>query len=198
MTKIELRQSSLARRKALSPAESAAKSRRIALNFFECVDLSKTEVLHCFIPIKKFNEVDTSLIICSLWTTEPEMITAAPKVDAETGEMECYVYSAETELAKDMYGVYEPSAGDPVDPEMIDVVIVPGLAFDRMGHRVGYGKGFYDRFLKRCRADCLKVGVDFFDPVDEIPDIHDGDTALNACITPAGFFTANTHRHEDR
>lgn len=198
MTKLELRETNLVRRKALSPTETAVKSRRIALNFFDCIDLSKTKVLHCFIPIKKFNEVNTSLIIRSLWTTTPEMITVAPRVDAETGEMECYVYSAETELAENIYGISEPAAGDPVDPGMIDVIIVPGLAFDRAGHRVGYGKGFYDRFLKRCRADCMKVGVDYFDPVDEISDIHDGDTALNACITPAGFFTANTRRLEDR
>ena len=197
MTKIELRQFNLARRKALSPEETAVKSRRIALNFFECVDLSETKLLHCFIPIEKFNEVDTSLIIRAVWATSPEMITVAPRVHAETGEMEGYVYSAETSLAQNAFGISEPAAGDKIDPEMIDLVIVPGLVFDKTGHRVGYGKGFYDRFLRRCRTDCRKIGLDYFEPVDEIADIHEGDTAVDACITPEGIFKSNNRRVED-
>jgi 5-formyltetrahydrofolate cyclo-ligase len=197
MTKIELRQINLARRRALSPEEAAVKSRRIAFNFFEGFDLSGTKLLHCFIPIKKFNEVDTSLIIRALWATTPDMITVAPRIVAGTGEMEGYVYSAESGLTQNAFGISEPAAGDPVDPEMIDVVVVPGLVFDKSGHRVGYGKGFYDRFLARCRTDCRKIGVEYFEPVDEISDIHEGDVAVDACVTPEGIFARNKRRVED-
>ncbi len=68
------------------------------------------------------------------------------------------------------FGALEPSDGEIVPPEEIDVVIVPGLAFDRAGHRLGYGGGFYDRFLGRLRPDAVTIGVAFSDQiVDEAP-----------------------------
>ena len=64
------------------------------------------------------------------------------------------------------------------------LVLVPGVCFDQTGHRVGYGKGFYDRFLKTCRPGCLKVGLSYFEPVDPIDDVHDGDVRLDFIVTP--------------
>jgi 5-formyltetrahydrofolate cyclo-ligase len=58
------------------------------------------------------------------------------------------------------------------------------LAFDKQGYRVGYGKGFYDRYLKRCQPDVMKVGFSFFPPVDQIEDINANDVPLSYCITP--------------
>jgi 5-formyltetrahydrofolate cyclo-ligase len=66
----------------------------------------------------------------------------------------------------------------------IDLVIVPLLAFDKYGNRVGYGKGFYDRFLSKCRSNVIKVGVSFFEPADRITDINPLDIRLDYCITP--------------
>jgi len=56
---------------------------------------------------------------------------------------------------------------------------------------VGYGKGYYDRFLKRCRTDCLKVGLSYFGPVETIPEAHDADIPLDCCITPEVIQTFN-------
>lgn len=67
---------------------------------------------------------------------------------------------------------------------MLDAVLVPLIAFDARGFRVGYGKGFYDRFLKTCRADCLKIGLSLFPPVEKIADTADFDVKLDACATP--------------
>ena len=64
------------------------------------------------------------------------------------------------------------------------MVLVPLLCFDRSGHRVGYGKGYYDRFLRKCRADCKKIGLSMFDPVDEITDAGESDVRLDLVITP--------------
>lgn len=197
MTKTELRKTFLARQKSLSSSERARKSRDIVRLFFECIDLSKINLLHCFIPIEKFGEVDTSLILRSIRENSPKTGIAVPRVNFETTEIESLIYKFNTELIENEWGIREPSNGEMVEPSTIDIVLVPGIAFDRTGHRVGYGKGFYDRFLKRCRPDCIKIGLSFFEPVDEIEDVHEGDKSLNACITPDGIFTAETRRKED-
>jgi 5-formyltetrahydrofolate cyclo-ligase len=67
---------------------------------------------------------------------------------------------------------------------MIDLVFIPLLACDLQGNRVGYGKGFYDRFLSKCRYDVKKIGLSFFDPVDKIEDVNVFDIPLDECITP--------------
>lgn len=64
------------------------------------------------------------------------------------------------------------------------MVLVPLLSFDRRGHRVGYGKGYYDRFLRKCRPDCQKVGLSIFEPIDEISDANENDEPLDAAVTP--------------
>ena len=64
------------------------------------------------------------------------------------------------------------------------MVIVPLLAYDKEGHRVGYGKGYYDKFLEKCNPHTMTVGLSFFDPVKEITDIEPFDVPLNYCITP--------------
>lgn len=197
MTKTELRKDHLALQMAFSPLDRADKSRRIAWHFFECVGLSKTKLLHCFIPIEKFNEVDSSIILRALRENSPATRIAVPRVNFETGELESLVLTAENELIENTWGIREPVEGERVEPAEIDMVLVPCIAFDGTGHRVGYGKGFYDRFLKRCRPDCVKIGISYFEPVNEIIDVHEGDTDLNACITPDGVFTAETRRKED-
>ncbi len=197
MNKTELRKTYLARQTDLSAEERAEKSGRIARHFFETADLSKAALLHCFIPIERFNEVDTWRIIRPIWTSEPRLRVAVPRLSRATGEIESIVVTAETELVENDWGIREPAVGETLDHQTIDAVIVPGVAFDRTGHRVGYGKGLYDRFLRTCRPDCDKIGVSYFEPVSSIADIHDGDTALGHVITPEGIFTAETRRRED-
>jgi 5-formyltetrahydrofolate cyclo-ligase len=197
MTKNELRQLYLARQKALAPDHRAEDSHRIALHFFECIDLSKTKLLHCFIPIEKFNEVDTSIILRALRENSPKIRIAVPRVNFESAELETVIYNVEDELIENAWGIREPAGSELVEAEEIDMVLVPGLAFDRVGHRVGYGKGFYDRFLKTCRNNCVKIGLSYFEPLEEISDVHEGDIALDLCITPDGIFTAETRRQED-
>ena len=58
------------------------------------------------------------------------------------------------------------------------------MIFDHQGHRVGYGKGYYDRFLGECNRYTLKVGLSFFDPVSKIEDIDTNDIALDYAVTP--------------
>ena len=68
--------------------------------------------------------------------------------------------------------------------ENLDLIFIPLLAYDLEGHRVGYGKGYYDRFLKLTNKSSLKIGLSFFDPINKIQDIDDNDVKLDYCITP--------------
>ena len=190
MTKAELRRSFLAKRKAITTDERRRWSRMIADNFLAGFDLSTVSKLHTFIPIDKFNEVDTMLIVRHVWAEFPHIRTYAPRINAETGNLESVAFAGGTELTETAWGIHEPAPDDIAADSDIDLVITPGLAFDTNMHRVGYGKGFYDRFLTNCRADCQKVGVSFFQPVERIDDIHDGDVQLDFCVTPAAVFAA--------
>src|SRR5262249_34070605 len=94
-------------------------------------------------------------------------------------------YGPDVELAENRWQISEPVHDERVDANEIDMVFIPLLCFDRYGHRVGYGKGYYDRFLRACRHDCIKVGLSDFEPVDKISDAHEGDVKLDAAVTPS-------------
>jgi 5-formyltetrahydrofolate cyclo-ligase len=184
MTKSELRAQFLSGRKAISPDDLAETSRLIAARFFERHDLDLITCLHCFLPIEKFNEIDTRLIIGKVWRDHPRVQLVVPRTDLKTGDMLSLKFGPDTVLGKNVWGIDEPTHNEFVEPESIDMVLVPGLCFDRDRHRVGYGKGYYDQFLKKCRPDCLKIGLSYFEPVEKIDDVHDGDVQLDFVITP--------------
>ncbi|MEO6051118.1 MAG: 5-formyltetrahydrofolate cyclo-ligase [Pyrinomonadaceae bacterium] len=188
MTKSELRKIYLAKRETLADDELALKSRQIADRFFESFNLQPFRFLHCFIPIPKFNEIDTSLIYKRIWAEFPLVQTVAPLVDFETGGIENLEFDAKTELIENAWGVREPARGSGVEVAEIDMVLVPLLCFDKNGFRVGYGKGFYDKFLSRCRPECLKIGLSYFLPVDNIEDLGANDIALNIFVTPEKLY----------
>src|SRR5690606_29706561 len=88
----------------------------------------------------------------------------ASKADFEKGEMAHFLLQENTVLKASEYGIPEPISGIELSPELLDVVFVPLLAYDKIGHRVGYGKGFYDRFLAKCNKNAVFVGLSFFEP----------------------------------
>ncbi len=183
MIKSELRQLYLSKQKAISREDRASMSDRIAFQFSSNFDLTGVRNLHCFIPIEKFNEVNTRPIFELLWRDHPQVVTLVPRVDFESNGLISLKLTPETALVRNTWEIDEPSHNEFVEPEQIDMVLVPGLCFDLPGHRVGYGKGFYDRFLKQCRTDCLKVGLSYFQPVETIDDVYGGDVRLDAVVT---------------
>ena len=187
MTKAELRGIFLAKRKEITPEERRRLSLEIAENFFAGFDLSAVRNLHSYIPIEKFGEVDTMPIIRRLWSEFSHVRTFAPRIIAGTATMHSVEFTSDSVFVKSAWGIHEPPHEQIVEDSQIDIVIAPGLAFDKGMHRVGYGKGFYDRFLNNCQPDCVKVGVNFFEQLDEIDDVHDGDVRMDFCVTPAGI-----------
>ena len=184
MNKAELRKIYLARQKNLSAFERKQKSGQIAENFFANFDLKLIYFLHCFIPIEKANEIDTKTIFQKIWLGFPRIETLAPRVDFQTGEIENLKLTPETDLVKNVWEIFEPVGEAEIETQKIDLVLIPLLSFDVRGFRAGYGKGFYDRFLKNCRADCLKIGLSYFAPVEKISDAQKFDVRLDFCVTP--------------
>ena len=90
----------------------------------------------------------------------------------------------QTSYKKNAFGIEEPVQAALINPAELDAVLVPLLISDTQGFRVGYGKGYYDRFLYNCRRDVLKIGFSYFEPVDQIDDIHQFDIPLSICVTP--------------
>lgn len=188
MNKSELRKLYIEKRKSLTVLALSEKSGRIANRFFDNVDLSGVSVLHTFIPIRKFSEIDTSMIYYRIWRDKPSIVTAAPRLVGATGDIESVRFDQNTVWAENSWGIREPAGGEVIEARSVDLVVVPLLCFDEAGHRVGYGKGIYDRFLAECRPDCRKVGVSYFPPVEAIDDVNATDVRLDICVTPNGIF----------
>lgn len=184
MKKSELRKAFIAQRKEITPNETAEKSLLILDNVFDYFDFAKMNFVHCFLPIERFNEINTHLIFHKIWQDFRHIQTVVPRVDLQTLEMKSLIYNAETELIENSWNIFEPKHDEFIEAERIDAVFVPLLCADKRGFRVGYGKGFYDRFLKDCRQDCLKIGLNYFPPIEEISDVNEYDVKLDFLVTP--------------
>lgn len=189
MNKEELRDTFLKQRIALSDQSCSMMSHTIADKFIETFDLERLNVLHAFIPLAKNKEPDTWIIIDWIQTKYPDIRISLPRVVAKTQQLENFYFDDRFPLKKNKWGLEEPTQGELTDINDIDIVIVPLVAFDKKGNRVGYGKGFYDKFLAGCRPDCKRVGLSFFEAVDSIDDINTLDVPLDHCITPKTFYT---------
>ncbi|WP_259016009.1 5-formyltetrahydrofolate cyclo-ligase [Emticicia fluvialis] len=189
MNKAALRAAYLQKRKELSGTDSQTYSQRIHDWLFKSFPVHNYAAIHTYLPIKKKIEVDTQLVIDTLKQDFKAGIVVPKSHD--DGTMTNYWLKDDTILLENKFGVPEPVNCSPltVNAQEIDMVLIPLLAFDKRGYRVGYGKGYYDRFLTRCRPDVVKIGVSFFDPVEAIDDVNDTDIKLDYCITPNGIWS---------
>lgn len=142
--------------------------------------------LHVFLPILKFKEPDLYPFFDWLKNEFPAIRLVLPKVADDGIQLENYAYEMGEahELATNKWGISEPTGGDIIDERQLDMVILPLLAFDLKGNRLGYGKGFYDRFLSKCRPDVIKIGISFFGPNETEIKTDAHDQKLTMCVTP--------------
>ncbi len=186
MTKQEARKIYLQKRLDLSEGEYQQLNLQLYNQFFAQLDLSFIKCIHFFLPIEDKREPDTWPIIERIRREFAHIRISLPKMNGN--ELENIYFEGLHQLKKNKWGILEPQQGVPTPAEKIDMVIVPLLAFDEKGHRVGYGKGFYDRFLVECRKDCLKVGISLFPAVDQFEGVEDNDIALTNCISGHNFY----------
>lgn len=151
---------------------------------FQKVELPFIHTLLSYWPIEENKEPNTHLITEFLKFRNPELITAYPLSDFESITMTAIQTDVDTPFTKTNLNIYEPAHGEVCAPDQLDMVFVPLLAFDKKGFRVGYGKGFYDKYLSLCREECIKVGFSYFDVLEKEIEHHEFDVPLDLCITP--------------
>ena len=185
MLKKDLRLKFLKLREGIS-SESLINSSLIIANKLLELPIWSFEYYHLFLPISKKKEIDTAFILSILQGKDKNVVL--PKIYTET-TLEHYLLTDSTKLKKNNLGIPEPVEGIEIATHKIEVVFVPLLAFDKKGNRVGYGKGFYDDFLSKCKPEVIKVGLSIFEAVDLITNVYENDIPLDYCITPQKIYS---------
>lgn len=183
-------------RDALPPEDRAERSRRICRQALAVLrqwresgaeDGREDRAVLVYVPFR--SEADTWPLIRELW--REGVPVAAPKTDPRSGELALYRIEGERQLKPGAWGISEPDPDrcEPVDPAGIGAVIVPGLAFDRRGGRLGYGAGYYDRLFRAFRAGGrmpLAIGFAFAAQlVDRVP-MEPHDVPVDRVVTEEG------------
>ena len=184
-TKLALRIEYRKRREALTEDQITDWSIEISNHCLK-LDIWGYSLYHLFMTAEKNKEVDTSYLLSILQGKDKQPIV--PKM-IDNQSLEHYLLTDQTPLKLNRLGVPEPLSGIAITPQKIEVVFVPLFVFDKEGHRVGYGKGYYDRFLVQCPNNTVKVGLSFFDPISKIEDLDDNDIALDYAVTPKEVYS---------
>ena len=193
-TKADLRRTALARRRALDAGELARRSAKLCEHLLRQFPVAGWQWLHLFLPLAKRNEPDTWEVIHWVWGERLPLRLATPVVQPDGISLRHYELRPDTQLTQNRWGIDEPVPDPVAAPEVfaaaVDAVLVPLLAADETGQRVGYGGGFYDRFLAQCRPGTQFIGLNVLDepPAGRIADVLPTDVLLTACITPGGVW----------
>mgnify|MGYP000276822072 CR=1 FL=1 len=118
----------------------------------------------------------------------PGLSISYPVMDPDAHSFTAHQIDENTVYKPGKFGVLEPDAPNPVNPSTIDLVFVPLLVADTEGYRVGYGKGYYDRFLATCNLGVISMGFSYFDPIEQIADTDQFDVPLHYLITPSRIY----------
>ncbi len=155
---------------------------------FQSAGVPFIHTLLTYAPIEANKEPDTELAVDYLRFHNPELRVCYPVSVLSAGIMQAMLTQADTPFMENAWHIPEPVSNEIVLPGELDMVFVPLLAFDKKGYRVGYGKGFYDRYLHECSPGCLLVGFSYFEPLDRITDADEFDVPLDLCITPQDVY----------
>lgn len=185
MNKSDLREKYKELRKKLSPSLLQVYSEQIierALSNFQL----EGKTISLFLPIEKQREINTYQLLEK--AVEFGAKVTIPLSNFDDNSLKHILYTPKTKLHINNYGIPEPTEGESIAPTKIDYVFVPLLAIDKEGNRVGYGKGFYDRFLSECNNRCIFIGLHLFELEEKIDDTHESDVKLHYVVTPEKVF----------
>lgn len=188
MTKNELRQAYRQKRSALTEKERLRLNDLLLIQFQQMDIPDDVRILLSYWPLEEHGEPNTFLMTDFLQFRMPGLQIAYPVASFDTITMRAMLVDDDTDFKKNKYGIAEPVNGTFINATELDMIFVPLLVFDKSGYRVGYGKGFYDRFLPSCRSNSLKTGFSYFEPVAPVSDIDQFDVPLNTGITPAQIY----------
>lgn len=180
MLKAELRKKYMQKRKALSRDEAFLLSENVFQNFITYFKPQTGQKIHIFVPIEKFNEIDTQIFI-HYFLAQNIRVYVPKIVDDKLIAIEIF---SDTLFETNSWGISEPVSNKDSGENDFHYVITPLLYCDRNGNRVGYGKGFYDALFQSISEDTKKIGVNYFDPDDSIDDVWENDIPLDYLVTP--------------
>ena len=173
MSKEELRARYIAIRKEID--DKFIRSEEICKEIVSLEEFSKANTIALYISLK--DEVSTDYLIRE--SLLRGKMVAFPRVHGE--QLRFYKYNLSDKLEKSRFGVYEPlESSEYIDKNRIDLIIVPGICFDKSGNRLGFGKGYYDRYLKNMRG--LSIGICFKEQIVDLVETDENDVRIKRLI----------------
>jgi len=186
LTKKELRTIYKEKRMALSQDEVHFLSEKIYERFVLQFNVIENQKVNIFLPIKKFNEVNTQIFIDYFFNNKIRVFV--PKIQNE--KLISVEVFPDSEYEINSWGIKEPISD--IDSNVdLDYVLTPLLYCDRFGNRIGYGKGFYDSFFSGNYKINNKIGLNFFSPKEDVSDVFELDVPLDGLITPYEYCAFN-------
>ena len=188
MTKQDLRKYYLDQRSLFSNEEILTLNQSILDQLKNSIDFSSINYIHLFLPIQNYNEIDLWPFIQWVWVNHDHVTIVVPKSDFKNRVMTSIELTPTTDLSYDNYNIPEPVTGTVSKNNKIDIVITPLIICDMEGFRVGYGKGFYDKFFSSCKPTVKRIGIGYFSPIKKIEDIAEWDFSLTHYISPTDTY----------
>ena len=182
-----LRDIFLAKRMFLSDSEYHSRNKKLKENLARFIAFEKYNYLHTFLSIAAKKEVLTAPIIELAKSQNPQIKVLITKTLPES-QLAHFLLEHNTIIETNKWGIPEPVNATPFSHEKVDLILIPLISFDRSGHRIGYGKGYYDRFLKSV-PNAKKIGLSLGPPLDLIPFSDEMDVKLDACFTPFATYS---------
>ncbi len=187
MTKDQLRAIYKTKRVSISETEKL-KLDDLLLIQFQSFDFTEIRNLFAYWPIEEHSEPNVELMARYLRFMLPEIQIAYPQTNSSDFSMQAILTNEDTEFKTNNWGITEPIGNVAIPNGQLDLIFIPLLAFDQNGYRVGFGKGYYDRYLVDCKPEAIKMGFSYFEPVSQITDTNQFDVPLNYCITPQHIY----------
>ena len=185
MLKSEIRSFYKQKRSGLSPNDIERISSQVQALVRDSFSF-KDKYVNLFLPIERQKEFNTFGLLEDIIHQGGNPVVATSNFSDLS--MRLYLYEGESQLTLNSFGIPEPTTGKEIQAALLDFVFVPLLGLNDKGLRVGYGKGFYDRLLARCKPECVFIGLHLFDEFMPIDDIDPNDIAVHMCITPKRIY----------
>lgn len=154
---------------------------------FQQINFENIQTVLSYWPMANKSEPNTHLFNGYLRHMIPQLQLCYPVVQGQE-KMQAILVDEDSVYQTNQWGITEPKTGETIELSNIDLVLVPLLVFDESGYRVGFGKGYYDRFLAEKDDHTALIGFSYFDPIPLISDTHEFDIPLHLGITPKRIY----------
>lgn len=182
--KEELRKLVLAKRSALTEEQRREKSKSILKNILALPEFGSAETIMAYLDFR--GEVETTDLASEILSAGKRLVIPLCHMN---NLIPCVIKNLDQDIHVGTWGILEPQKDRirPLPPKEIDLVLVPGVAFDYQGNRLGYGRGYYDRFLPQLKDGILSAGLSFACQIVEKIPTDDYDCKMSLLITESGL-----------